>query len=256
MAASQQQIADWTETFARDGFVSMPGYLSGEAFDELRDNLARYIRDVVPRLPPTHAFFETPGDHATLKQMQHMQDEDPFFADLIRRDCFVELAKSFLGDDVVTQGAEYFNKPPGLGKATPPHQDGYYFCLVPNQAVTFWIALDDVDEENGCLRYVRGSHRDGVRPHGASQVLGFSQGLQDWGPADEERETMCILKPGDVLAHHPLTVHRADANTSARSRRAMGLVYFAAGAQVDPAAQQRYQESLTQQHAGMGIGRS
>ena len=65
---------------------------------------------------------------------------------------------------------------------------------------------------------------------------------------------MRILEPGDVLAHHSLTIHRADANHSDRSRRALGLVYFGKSAQVDPAAQQRYQDSVKQQHAGMGIG--
>lgn len=252
-AVDQQQLSDWTDAFARDGHICLPQFLAGDALEELQDNLDRYIRDVVPGLPATHAFYENREDPATLKQMQYMQDEDSFFAELIRRDCFVEVAKSFLGENVITQGAEYFNKPAGLGKATPPHQDGYYFCLVPNKAVTFWIALDVVDEENGCLGYVTGSHNSGVRPHGASQILGFSQGVQDWGPADEARETKCILQPGDVLVHHSLTIHRADANTSDRSRRAMGLVYFAESAQVDPTLQQNYKDSLTSQHADMGI---
>ncbi len=159
-AVDQQQLSDWTDAFARDGHICLPQFLAGDALEELQDNLDRYIRDVVPGLPATHAFYENREDPATLKQMQYMQDEDSFFAELIRRDCFVDVAKSFLGENVITQGAEYFNKPAGLGKATPPHQDGYYFCLVPNKAVTFWIALDVVDEENGCLRYVTGSHNE------------------------------------------------------------------------------------------------
>ena len=117
-----------------------------------------------------------------------------------------------------------------------------------------WIALDVVDEENGCLRYAAGSHRDGLRPHGASEVLGFSQGLQDWGPADEQREVMRTLQPGDMLAHHSLTVHRADANKSDRTRRALGLVYYAQSAKVDRATHQVYIDRLKNQHQTIGIG--
>jgi len=255
-AVDQQQLSQWADDFSRDGHVYLENYFEGAAFDDLSQNIERYIRDVVPRLPATHAFFENPDDPATLKQMQHMQEEDSYFYDLIRRDDLLTIASALLDDDAVPQGAEYFNKPAGIGTATPPHQDGYYFCLVPNNAVTFWIALDFVNEENGCLRYVSGSHRDGVRPHGASKVLGFSQGLQDWGPADEQRETISCLAPGDVLVHHSLTVHRAEANTSNRSRRALGLVYFGKEAKVDRGAQQNYETSLNQQHTEMGVVKS
>ena len=42
--------------------------------------------------------------------------------------------------------------PPGVDHPTPPHQDNYYFNLKPLNVV-IWLALDDVDDENGCLRY-------------------------------------------------------------------------------------------------------
>ena len=42
---------------------------------------------------------------------------------------------------------QYFNKSPGANKPTPPHQDGYYFMITPCEAVTMWLALDEVDDE-------------------------------------------------------------------------------------------------------------
>ena len=60
----------------------------------------------------------------------------------------------------------------------PPHQDGYYFNLDSDKAVTGWLALEDVDDENGCIHYVKGSHKkEEYRPHGKSEILGFSQGV-------------------------------------------------------------------------------
>jgi phytanoyl-CoA hydroxylase len=94
--------------------------------------------------------------------------------------------------------------------------------------VTMWLAMDHVNEENGCVRYVRGSHKRGVRPHGASGTLGFSQTMLDFPNADDkENEVYFTLKPGDLLVHHALTIHWADGNQSPdRTRKALGFIYF------------------------------
>ena len=53
-------------------------------------------------------------------------------------------------EKAIPKNLQYFNKPAGVGKPTPPHQDGYYFMLKKHNAVTCWLALEKVDEENGC----------------------------------------------------------------------------------------------------------
>ena len=74
-----------------------------------------------------------------------------------------------------------------------------------------WMALETVDEENGCVRYVKGSHKLGMREHGRTQTLGFSQGITDFG-TDEDllHEVYFPTQAGDLLVHHSLTIHRAD----------------------------------------------
>lgn len=110
-----------------------------------------------------------------------------------------------------------------------------------------WLALEEVDEDNGCVCYVTGSNRKGMRPHGRTDTLGFSQGLTDFGPDDTANEVAFHAMPGDLLVHHALTIHRAGGNrTLDRSRRALGLVYFAAHAREDSAMQKEYQKKLTQ----------
>jgi phytanoyl-CoA hydroxylase len=47
------------------------------------------------------------------------------------------------------------------------------------------------------------------------------------------------------LAHHALTIHRADANASAtRTRRALGFIYYGESAREDLAAHKAYQAKL------------
>lgn len=239
--------------FDRQGFVVVRGFLDAGALAELEAHLDRYVREVLPQLPETHAFYVDRSRPETLKQMQHMTG-DAYFASYAQHPQWSALAAALLGEPAHCQGPEWFNKPPGTGHATPPHQDNYYFCMSPPQTLTIWLALDPVDAENGCLRYVAGSHTRGLRPHRRSHMLGFSQEIADYGPQDAAQEVCVSLAPGDVVAHHGETIHRADANRSAtRHRRAFAMVYFGHSARRDEQAFARYQAALQTQHRELGV---
>ncbi len=188
--------------FERDGFVVVRDFLPSEEFSLLGENLDRYVREVVPTLPDADAFYDDRANPATLKQMQRMGG-DPFFEAYRRHPRWVALAEELLGEAALAEQPEWFNKPPGTAHVTPPHQDNYYSCLAPPQVLTAWLALDDVDAENGCLRYVAGSHTRGYRPHARSNILGFSQGITDYRPDDFALEVAVPLRrrPGGPSRH-------------------------------------------------------
>jgi len=239
--------------FARDGFLIVRRFLTGDDLQTLSTNLDRYIRDVVPTLSDAHAFYDDRSRPETLKQMQHMA-VDPFFRDYTRHPKWKALAEALLGEEARCDAPEWFNKPPRTLHPTPPHQDNHYFNLEPPSVLTIWLAVDPVDEENGCLRYLPGSHLRGRRPHAQSNVLGFSQGITDYGPADRTREVTIALEPGDAAVHHGWTVHRADPNRSTtRQRRSFALVFKGAGARVDEEGFRRYQDQLRAQHESLGL---
>ena len=239
--------------YDRDGFVVVPGFLPPGDLGELTGHLDRYIREVVPGLPDRDAFYVDRSRPETLKQLQHMEG-DAFFCDYMKHTLWLELARALLGEEPEPKSVEWFNKPPGTGSPTPPHQDNYYFCLRPPSVLTIWLALDPVDEENGCLRYVAGSHRRGIRAHARSNILGFSQGISDYGDEDRAREVVVRLRPGDAVAHHGDAIHRADPNRSpVRNRRAFAMVVRGASARRDEAAFARYMEAVKAQHQGLGI---
>ena len=147
---------------------------------------------------------------------------------------------------------QFFNKPPG-SEATPAHQDGYYFCLVPNEALTFWMPLDDVDDDNGTLHYIAGSNHHGILPHNPSSTLGFSQGLATSDLSQYGTEVTCKVNRGDVLVHHSKIIHFTQSNSSNRQRRVIGQVYFAASAEVDPEMKARYDRALEAQRKSKGL---
>ena len=85
-------------------------------------------------------------------------------------------------------------------------------------------------------------------------MLGFSQGITDYGPADAAAEVPIHLRPGDAVAHHGNTIHRADPNRSAtRHRRAFAMVYRGVSCARDDEAFARYEANLKAQHAALGL---
>ena len=232
------------EHFQQDGFAPMPGFVGAEEVAQVNERVDRYIADVLPGLPTSEALFEDADDPESLMRLSHMEKHDGFFASWYHDARFTGAAAALLGDDIVYTSVQLFDKPPRLGKLTPPHQDGFYFMLEPNEAITLWISLHPSDGQNGCMHFVAGSHRRGIRPHQRSNVLGFSQGITDFGADDEAAEVAVETRPGDVIAHHSMTIHRTGSNPTERRRRALGLVYFAKRAQHDAERAAAYQEEL------------
>lgn len=244
---------DLKSQYDRDGFVIVRGLLSSERLAELKAKLDDYIQNTVPGLPPECAFYHDRTRPETLKQMQFME-RDPWFAAYCDDPAWRGLAESLIGEEAHCQSPEWFNKPAGVDHPTPPHQDNYYFNLKPFNVLTIWLALDPVDEENGCLRYVGGSHTEGFRPHSRSNVLGFSQGITDYSAADTARETLIRLQPGDAAIHHGMTIHRADPNKSpTRNRRSFAMVFKGVSCRRDEASYARYMAALKTQHDEMGV---
>ena len=237
------------EAFDQDGYVLLPGFLSQEEMEVLNKKLESFIREKVPSLPAEHAFYEKKDDASTLKQLFELHTYDPYFKKLLTERTFRKLAELVLQEKVIAQNVEYFNKPPRIGQPTPPHQDNYYFMLNPPAAVTMWLALEVVDQENGCVRYVKGSHLQGMRPHGKSGIFGFSQGIVNYGSVEDRKHEVAIpAQPGDLLIHHSMTIHRADANTSAtRSRRALGLLYWGESAQEATETKEAYKKAMAEE---------
>ena len=242
------------ETFDALGFFYLSGFLNSTLLEELKKEIDRYIKDKVPFIDAADAFYDNPEKPETLKQL-HRMEQDPFFAQYRQHPYWNNVASTMLGEPIAkVQGVELFNKPPNTHHETPPHQDNYYFCLEPPSVLTIWVALDPVDEKNGCIRYASGSHMQGLRPHHPSSALGFSQYIPDYSQKDRETEEKILADPGDALIHHGNTIHRAETNLSKnRHRKAFAMVFRGVSARRDETRFQSYQTSSNRQQASLGI---
>jgi phytanoyl-CoA hydroxylase len=238
--------------YEEDGFVVIRGLLPPAEFRELQDNLDRYIRDVVPTLGKDQAFFDDYSRPETLRKMQSLNRHDPWFARFMSGGPHLPVQAHLMRDAAAPQGLEWFDKLPFDTQATPAHQDGFYWNRKPDLACGIWMAIDPVDRENGCLWYARGSHKRGVLPHGASGVLGFSQGLPGFDPASVDAVPI-ELQPGDAVAHSSATIHWTGTNRTGRHRRAVATFCFGASTVRDEEGHARYLASLKEQLGKRGI---
>lgn len=162
---------------------------------------------------------------------------EPEFAAFTRESPLPALAAALLGAPRVGFFFDQlFVKEPGTQERMPWHQDLPYWPVRGAELVTLWVPLDPVTPANGAVVYARGSHRWGREakrwrmPRTANDTAAPSHAPLD---AEELRDTSFIhfdVQPGDVIAHHPLTVHASFANQTAQTcRRALALRYYADG---------------------------
>lgn len=148
--------------------------------------------------------------------------------DLITDSRIVDCVKDLLGERVVGWGSHFFCKMPHDGQSVAWHQDASYWPLTPTKAVTVWLAVDDADTENACMRFIRGSHHSGhltYRPSSSEEHNVLNQSIdnpEQYG--DPIDDTLCA---GEISLHSDLLLHGSEANDSERRRCGLTLRYCA-----------------------------
>lgn len=156
--------------------------------------------------------------------MHHLDRYSDLLFDLIRVPVLHNLAERLLGMRAVPFLTEYFAKPAVRTTATPAHQDQIFYRdhFGDELAVTFWIALDDVDEDSGVLQYAVEQPKLGdVLKHRESDVQNFGAELIDV-PSDF---VSAPVQAGGAVVHHSYAVHRSGPMLADRPRAAYALNY-------------------------------
>ena len=148
--------------------------------------------------------------------------------DLLTDPRIVAYVRDLIGENVVGWGCHYFCKMPRDGKRVAWHQDATYWPLTPSKTVTVWLAIDDADVENACMRFVPGSHLRGplafqLNDDDPSAVL--NQEVASLDGFEEPVDN--VLSAGEVSLHSDLLLHGSEANDSDRRRCGLTLRYCA-----------------------------
>jgi len=154
------------------------------------------------------------------------------FHDVLWNPYFRMAAKQLLKGAVRFWHDQIFSKPAKHGGVVAWHQDySYWTRTIEMNHLTCWIALDDADEQNGCLQYIPGSHRWGLldKPKLTGEMEGLKKFMTEEQQKALENPTPVVVKAGQCSFHHPLMVHGSYANYTDRSRRAFVINVFKDG---------------------------
>ena len=220
-------LADVLDIYAADGHVTVPDVFTHARMDGAIADAISWGEEALAAMSPSERawYSENAGAATVLRKLDNPHRYRPYFTEIARDPALVRLVEALIGKGVTVYFSQIFFKPPHGGGPKPAHQDNYYFGAGdPDGLVTAWIALEDADEANGCLRYGRASHKGPILPHTAPEGRPFDLQLSDEQLATMDMRPAPVPK-GGVSFHHGGTVHRSADNQSDRWRRACALHY-------------------------------
>jgi ectoine hydroxylase-related dioxygenase (phytanoyl-CoA dioxygenase family) len=153
----------------------------------------------------------------------------PSFAALIAHPRLIEAVSQIIGPDLLVWGSGLFIKEPSSRSYVSWHQDLNYWGLDGDQEVTAWVALTPATVENGCMRFVRGSHRKKVVPHVDSFAPDnlLTRGQEIAVEVDEAHAVDVVLRAGQASFHHGHMFHASGPNATNSRRVGAAIRYIA-----------------------------
>lgn len=225
---SESQI----EQFHRQGFVNGGAAIGDQEVEVLRAEMTRVIegQDELEHKPVRIVNLSGKGEAPVWQIVNIWQASEPFRQLVGNAKIAEEIAQLAGASEVRLWHDQIQYKPAAVGGVNMWHQDSPLWPpLSPKTAqVTAWVALDEVDEENGCMWMVPESHKWGPQMQHIGQIRDFYAIQSIQGEFEEHALKMvaCPVRLGHVHYHHSLTWHGSGPNTSGRPRRAIALHYM------------------------------
>jgi ectoine hydroxylase-related dioxygenase (phytanoyl-CoA dioxygenase family) len=216
------------EKFRRDGFVVVPNLLSEEELKKFGAAVDRAVHDRGRN--DRRKLEEKSLYEQSFTQCINLWEDHPNVLPLTFHPKISQAAARLIGVPALRLWHDQALYKDSGGRHTEPHQDQPYWPMDETQTLTAWVPFDGSTQETGCMGYVPGSHRVGLRKFvnifTAEEKVKI---LQD--PAIERVPPVYVEVPrGSVAFHHGLTVHMAKPNRSSRTRRVHTMIYFRDGA--------------------------
>ena len=145
---------------------------------------------------------------------------DAAFDAVVRHPKVVDIVAELMGPDIKLYFDQIFAKPP-YAPANRYHQDSVFWSFfASNFQITCQVWLDDATLENGCVRFIPGSHNFGLVNWDHLPYMLTEDVL--------EQEVAVPVRAGGVTFHHSLTLHCSGPNTTPHRRRGWSVHYVSA----------------------------
>jgi hypothetical protein len=225
-------FASEREVYAKNGLVTPALKLPPDDVANLQKLLGDTLESTSGQRPETLVCPHVEGMNGLPREIT-----DQWLA-VCQRSDFIDAVSDLIGADVMLWGSQLFCKPARTGLEVPWHQDGHFWPIKPLATCTLWLAIDNVDAENGAMLYVPGSHADKqLFPHDdqPSEESALSAEMLP-GDVDLDRVEIDDLPAGAFSLHDVYLVHGSKPNRSDRRRAGFVIRYMPTSSHYDRAA--------------------
>jgi len=235
MLSEAQKAAFW-----RDGYLVAENAVTPDQLAAMRAMMAEWAEEsrahTAPYGPPTvdgRPRFDMGTEHSAerpaLRRINNPSDLYAPFQEAMERSAMTDMVADLIGPDVKFHHCKINQKLPGAATEVHYHQDFMFTPHTNDDIVTALLMLDDVDEANGCLKVVPGSHKGPL--HSLFEGDVFTGRMDDAVTAEmKARDVPVTGKAGSVCLMHTRLAHGSDPSRSENPRGLYICVYTAADA--------------------------
>jgi ectoine hydroxylase-related dioxygenase (phytanoyl-CoA dioxygenase family) len=220
---------DELETYRNEGFL-VPRYRLDEATVATLQRLTERLVADNPHLldqPMTCPHVPNSG-------VQGLRSS-PGWLDICTHPAVLDMVEQIIGPDIILWSSTVFYKRPSEGPAAPWHRDATYWPIRPLATTSVWIAIWESVVENGCVRFIPGSHiaqQTGRHFHSHDPQLMFPGTLAP-EEFDESAARDVELEPGQMVIFDAFTIHGSQPNCGRRRRAGYSLRFMPATSHFD-----------------------
>ncbi|MGI8793937.1 MAG: phytanoyl-CoA dioxygenase family protein [Acidimicrobiales bacterium] len=227
-----QLTSDEVERFVRDGYVHLKGVLSEDEVAEIEVTYDRFLRQEI-RVDGKD-FCDMAGDYgrevddfSIVNVMLPRKYHEPWKDNIYERRA-ASIAARLCGPGMELDYDQLLAKRPFKEDAVFAwHQDmAYWIETRDTRTATCWLAVDDSTVDNGCMRFVPGSHHEPIRPH---RPLHEDRSISHTLCTDVDDSVDQIrdqpISRGDITVHNERVLHGSGGNSTEGWRRAYVVAF-------------------------------
>lgn len=214
------------EVFSTEGYFIARGMFSSEEVESYKAHYDEVRKKGLHQDTFLADSFENDPLKKYPRQMQ-MHRQDQISLDFLCDSRINQVITEISGFEPFGVQTMYYFKPAGArGQAL--HQDNFYLKAAPSTCIAAWLAVDDCDEENGCIQVVPGSHNLPTMCLTKSDTtVSFTDVTV---PVPEGMEVRpAIMKAGDVLFFNGQVIHGSGPNISKDRFRRSLIAHYVLG---------------------------
>ena len=184
--------------FDRDGFVIIRDFATREQVREIRSRAEEATKDVARKGPFSNI-------------IKGLEKRDRYFGELLHNGPHIPIVETLLGEAPQPTTASLFTKIDN-DQEVHPHADAIDGAVI-------WIALDETNSRNGCLQFLRGSHR-------RREEFAHLQAHTPTDLSDHPDRFEAVMRAGDMVIFRTNTVHWSGPNRDGSVRRGFNCFYM------------------------------